>query len=68
MAHEVARNLLPVDALEVQTLVDKGIGVVTACFHAGVINVLKEARNVFGHVLLHRTSFPTRCETCGDSA
>ena len=31
----------------------KGIVVFTACSHAGVINVLKDARNVFGDVPLH---------------
>lgn len=31
----------------------KGAVVFTACSHAGVINVLKDARNVFGDVALH---------------
>jgi len=31
----------------------KGIVVFTACSHSGVINVLKDARNVFGDVPLH---------------
>lgn len=31
----------------------KGAIVFTACSHAGVINVLKDARNVFGDVPLH---------------
>ncbi|MFN7087589.1 MAG: MBL fold metallo-hydrolase [Burkholderiales bacterium] len=31
----------------------KGVVVFTACSHAGVINVLKDARNVFGDVPLH---------------
>lgn len=31
----------------------KGVVVFTACSHAGVINVLKDARNVFGDVALH---------------
>jgi len=32
---------------------DKGIVVFTACSHAGVINVLKDARNIFGDVPLY---------------
>jgi 7,8-dihydropterin-6-yl-methyl-4-(beta-D-ribofuranosyl)aminobenzene 5'-phosphate synthase len=32
---------------------DKGVIVFTACSHAGVINVLKDARKVFGDVPLH---------------
>jgi 7,8-dihydropterin-6-yl-methyl-4-(beta-D-ribofuranosyl)aminobenzene 5'-phosphate synthase len=32
---------------------DKGVVVFTACSHAGVVNVLKDARNVFGDVPLH---------------
>jgi 7,8-dihydropterin-6-yl-methyl-4-(beta-D-ribofuranosyl)aminobenzene 5'-phosphate synthase len=32
---------------------DKGIVVFTGCSHAGVINVLKDARNVFGDVPLY---------------
>jgi len=32
---------------------DKGAVVFTACSHAGVVNVLKDARNVFGDVPLH---------------
>lgn len=31
----------------------KGVVVFTACSHAGVVNVLKDARNVFGDVPLH---------------
>ena len=32
---------------------DKGVIVFTACSHAGVVNVLEDARNVFGGVPLH---------------
>jgi 7,8-dihydropterin-6-yl-methyl-4-(beta-D-ribofuranosyl)aminobenzene 5'-phosphate synthase len=32
---------------------DKGIVVFTACSHAGVVNVLRDARNVFGDAPLH---------------
>jgi 7,8-dihydropterin-6-yl-methyl-4-(beta-D-ribofuranosyl)aminobenzene 5'-phosphate synthase len=31
----------------------KGVVVFTACSHAGVINVLRDARNIFGDVPLH---------------
>lgn len=32
---------------------DKGVVVFTACSHAGVVNVLTDARNVFGDIPLH---------------
>jgi metal-dependent hydrolase (beta-lactamase superfamily II) len=53
VSQDAARSMPSVDSLDVQVFVSEAIVVFTACSHPGVINVLRDARNVFGEVPLH---------------